>query len=347
MTTSPETTANEQILQADIVQLRERFPETRALYREVCGLLFFRYGITPTANKLYGLVRKGSMGTPTEVLAQFWQDLRNKMHVTIAHPELPDALKVIAADAVQSIWQAANEAASGELAALRAEARLQASEAQAQRDQARAAVVVAEQETAAVQAELDAVQRARAALQGELDAERQAHAAAQARHDESKRQVEALERQLGEMHTQFSADLERTREQVVVAQERASATERRALREIDQERTLRQKAEQAVADLRTELAAMQARAQDAAVAAAEVRVRLQAERDTLSRQLAAAEQALGRGLAAQEGLRAELEAALRQAERAQAEATVSRRLATTRRQVPATKTKLKFKAGPA
>ncbi|MHA7685909.1 hypothetical protein [Cupriavidus sp. PET2-C1] len=149
------------------------------------------------------------------------------------------------------------------------------------------------------------------------------------------------------MHTQFSADLERTREQVVVAQERASAIERRALREIDQERTLRQEAEQAVADLRTELVAMQARAQDAAVAATEARVRLQAERDTLSQQLAAAEQALGRGLAEQEGLRAELEAALRQAERAQAEATASRRLATTRRQVPAAKTKLKFKAGSA
>lgn len=41
-----------------------------------------------------------------------------------------------------------------------------------------------------------------------------------------------------------------------VAQERASATERRALLEIDQERTLRQKAEQALADLRAELAAV-------------------------------------------------------------------------------------------
>ncbi|MDR3383240.1 DNA-binding protein [Cupriavidus basilensis] len=344
---TPGDAAPEAQLAADVATLRAQFPETRALYREVCALLFFRYGITPTANKLYGLVRKGSMGTPTEVLAQFWQDLRGKMRVTIDQPGLPDALKAIAADAVQSIWQAANEAASAELAALRAEARLQASEAEAQRDQARAAVVVAEQETAAVQAERDAIQRARAALQGELDAERQAHAAAQARHDESKRQVEALERQLGEMHTQFSADLERTREQVVVAQERASATERRALREIDQERTLRQKAAQALADLRTELAAVQTRAQDAAVAAAEARVRLQAEYDTLSRQLAAAEQALERAQMAQDGLRAELEAALRRAERAQAEATASRRQATTRRQVPATKTKLKFKAGPA
>ncbi|KJK22173.1 hypothetical protein UB46_23100 [Burkholderiaceae bacterium 16] len=65
---------------------------------------------------------------------------------------------------------------------------------------------------------------------------------------------------------------------MAIAQERATATEQRALREIDQERTLHQKGEQAVADLRTELAASQARAQDAAVAGAEVRARLQADR---------------------------------------------------------------------
>ncbi|MCY1266592.1 hypothetical protein D9M68_136330 [compost metagenome] len=38
------------------------------------------------------------------------------------HPDLPNALKEIAAEAVQTIWQAANEAATGELATLRAEA---------------------------------------------------------------------------------------------------------------------------------------------------------------------------------------------------------------------------------
>ncbi|QOT82062.1 DNA-binding protein [Cupriavidus basilensis] len=341
----PSAAAAEARLAADVADLRAHFPETRALYREVCALLFFRYGITPTANKLYQLVRKGSMGTPTEVLAQFWQDLRGKLRVTIDQPGLPDALKAIAANAVQSIWQAANEAATGELAALRAEARLQANEAEAQRDQARAAVAVAEQETAAVQAELDAAQRAGAARQGELDAERQAHAAAQARQQEGIRQVEALERQLQALRTQFSAELEHTREQVAVAQERASATERRALREIDQERTLRQKAEQAVVDLRTELAAAQARAQEAAVAGAEARARLQAECDTLSRQLAEVEQALRRGQAAQDELRAELEMAVRRAERADAEASATRRLVSPRRRAPATRTK--FKPGPA
>ncbi|MGO4814752.1 KfrA protein, partial [Cupriavidus sp. 2MCAB6] len=75
------------------------------------------------------------------------------------------------------------------------------------------------------------------------------------------------------------------------------------------------------------------------------RARLQAERDTLSRQLAEAEQALGRGQAAQEGLRAELAAALRRAERAQAEANATRHQATARRRAPTTRTK--FKPGSA
>jgi len=45
-------------IQAEVDALRDRFPETKALYREVCALLFFRYGITPTANKLYQFVRR-------------------------------------------------------------------------------------------------------------------------------------------------------------------------------------------------------------------------------------------------------------------------------------------------
>ena len=37
----------------EIDRLRYEFSDTRELYREACVLLFFRHGITPTANKLY------------------------------------------------------------------------------------------------------------------------------------------------------------------------------------------------------------------------------------------------------------------------------------------------------
>jgi hypothetical protein len=77
----------------EIDRLREQFPHTQDLYREVCVLLFFRYGIIPTANKLYQLVRKGSMTAPAEALNKFWEDLREKSRVRIEHPDLPDSLK--------------------------------------------------------------------------------------------------------------------------------------------------------------------------------------------------------------------------------------------------------------
>ena len=56
----------------EIERLRGQFTETQELYREVCVLLFFRHGITPTANRLYQLVRKGSMSAPAEALRAFW-----------------------------------------------------------------------------------------------------------------------------------------------------------------------------------------------------------------------------------------------------------------------------------
>jgi hypothetical protein len=84
-----------QQLSLDIERLREQFPHTQDLYREVCVLMFFRHGTTPTANKLYQLVRKGSMSAPAEALATFWENLREKSRVRIEHPDLPQALKTM------------------------------------------------------------------------------------------------------------------------------------------------------------------------------------------------------------------------------------------------------------
>ncbi|QYY33170.1 MULTISPECIES: DNA-binding protein [Cupriavidus] len=309
-------------LQADLAELRGRFPETRALYREVCGLLFFRYGVTPTANKLYSLVRKGSMGTPAEVLQQFWQELRGRTRVTIDHPDLPDALKEVAADAIKTIWQAANEAASSELAALRAEARDAANAAEAGRDAARAETAAAREDALAISAQLGEARQAHEAVQVELAAERQAHAATRARWEAGRSELEAAGRQLADLRTQFSTELERAREQVVIAQERAEASERRALRELDQERTARQKSDRTAEELRGELAAARSEARDAAVSQAEVRARLEAQVVALTDRLSAAEQAQGRQALEQERMGTELAAAQRRAERAEAEAAL-------------------------
>ncbi|WP_367395156.1 DNA-binding protein [Cupriavidus sp. Agwp_2] len=313
-------------LQADLAELRTRFPETRALYREVCGLLFFRYGVTPTANKLYSLVRKGSMGTPAEVLQAFWQELRGRTRVTIDHPDLPEALKDIAAGAVQTIWQAANEAATGELATLRAEARHAASAAEAERDAARAETAAAREEVAALSTQLAGGRAAHDAVQAELTAERQAHAATQARLEAGRAELDAAGRQLAELRTQFSTELERAREQVTLAQERAEASERRSLRELDAERTARQQSERTAEALRGELVAARSEARDAAVAQAEVRARLEAQAAALADRLASAEQAQRKAAHDLDAVQAELGAAQRRAERAEAEAALARQL---------------------
>jgi len=313
-------------LQADLAELRSRFPETRALYREVCGLLFFRYGVTPTANKLYSLVRKGSMGTPAEVLQAFWQELRGRTRVTIDHPDLPEALKDIAAGAVQTIWQAANEAATGELATLRAEARAAASAAEAERDAARAETAAAREEAAVTAAQRDAAWQSMEENQATLAAERQDHAATQARLEASRTELEAGRGQLEALRSQFSTELERAREAVTLAQERAEASERRSLRELDQERTARQKSERAAEDLRGELVAARHEARDAAVAQAEARARLEAQAAALTDRLAAADALERKSATDLATVQAELAAAQRRAERAEAEAALARQL---------------------
>ncbi|AQV94100.1 KfrA protein [Cupriavidus necator] len=310
----------------DIAELRSRFPETRALYREVCGLLFFRYGVTPTANKLYSLVRKGSMGTPAEVLQAFWQELRGRTRVTIDHPDLPDALKQVAAEAVKTIWQAANEAATGELATLRAEARHAASAAEAERDAARTETAAAREEVAATSAQLAEARQAHDAVQADLAAERQVHAATQARLEAGRAELDAAGRQLAELRTQFSTELERAREQVTLAQERAEASERRSLRELDAERTARQQSERTAEALRGQLVAVRSEARDAAVAQAEVRARLEAQSAALADRLASVEQAQRKSVSDLDTVQTELAAAERRAERAEAEAALVRQL---------------------
>jgi len=91
-------------LAADIERLKAEFPKTRELYREACALLFFRFGITPTANRLYQLVKRGSMSTPTQVLGEFWTELREKSRVRIDHPDLPADLQAAAGELVATLW---------------------------------------------------------------------------------------------------------------------------------------------------------------------------------------------------------------------------------------------------
>lgn len=113
---------NEQQLQSEIDALKPQFPDTKDIYREVCVLLFFRYGITPTANKLYQYVRRGSMSAPAEALNKFWLELRDKSRVRIERPDIPENIAVAAGDLISILWNEAQNAAQAGFSQLIAKA---------------------------------------------------------------------------------------------------------------------------------------------------------------------------------------------------------------------------------
>lgn len=223
-------------LAADIERLKAEFPRTRELYREVCALLFFRHGITPTANRLYQLVKRGSMGTPTAVLGEFWTELREKSRVRIGHPDLPADLGAAAGELVATLWTRATAAADTALDALRGEVEAQRAESQqlviAARDELGRVETALEQRTAALLAAQVEVR--------ELDrAQAEGHAQRQALEAELARMSAALavrDRELQEVREGFSRDLEKQREAAERAEDRLRASEKRALLEIDRER---------------------------------------------------------------------------------------------------------------
>ncbi len=102
---------NEKQLQAQIDELKTQFPDTQDAYREACVILFFRYGITPTANKLYQYVRKGSMSAPAEALNKFWTELRDKSRVRIERADIPENIGTAAGEFVAKLWADAQKAA--------------------------------------------------------------------------------------------------------------------------------------------------------------------------------------------------------------------------------------------
>lgn len=168
-----ENLTSENAIAASIEELRERFPRTQDLYREVCVLLFFRHGITPTVNKLYQLVRKGSMSAPTEALNKFWSTLRERSRVTVEHADLPDELQAAAGEMVAALWKSAQTKSWDALAELRVESA-------AAVDVAKSAEALARSAQAATLAELEEARRKLRANEEQIDQLRQELAAAAA-----------------------------------------------------------------------------------------------------------------------------------------------------------------------
>lgn len=227
---------NDQKIQAEIEQLKIQFPQTRDLYREACVLLFFRYGITPTANKLYQYVRKGSMSAPAEALNKFWLDLREKSRIRIERPDLPEQLREAAGDFVVALWVQAQEAAQSSFYMQMAEANEKVARAQREAD-------IAQQNLGKMELVLE---ETRAHLENalhrvaETEKNHAVDASALVAFEKSLKTLQnerdQLERSLETARQGFSSDLDKVHIALAKAEERYRSLEARSLLEVDRER---------------------------------------------------------------------------------------------------------------
>ena len=261
-------------LAAEIDRLKTEFPKTRELYREVCALLFFRFGLTPTANRLYQLVKRGSMSTPTAVLGEFWTELREKSRVRIEHPDLPADLQAAAGELVATLWTRSTASAQGALDTLRAEV-------EAERAAAQNTVTSMQGELGRTETALEQRTSALLAAQVRIQELEQGQAAGEATRRALEAEIARLQdesaardRSLAQARADFSDELGKLRASAALAEERLRAAEKRALLEIERERvasarlqkeldTVTRRTEQGEARHRSELQALQAQLADA------------------------------------------------------------------------------------
>lgn len=228
--------AAEARMQGEIEALRSQHPETQDLYREVCVLLFFRYGVTPTANKLYQLVRKGSMSAPAEALARFWETLREKSRVRIEHPDLPEPLREAAGEMIGALWQRAQASAQDALVQLRDEARASVVAADASVQAAAARAQVAEEALTAITTELHATREKLNSTQTDVARAQGEVTTLQRQVDADSAQRRELREALNAAQERFTRAIEQQRAANAGIEERHDADMKRVLLDVDRER---------------------------------------------------------------------------------------------------------------
>jgi chromosome segregation ATPase len=298
--------SQERSLQADVEELRARHPKTQDLYLEVCGLLFFRYGTTPTANKLYQLVRKGSMNTPVEVLGRFWDNLREKSRVRVEHPDLPAELRDAAGEVVAQLWQRAQAQATASLAGLQAEAQSNTLAAQAASESAQGQLQALNETVRQLQEQLQAAQAAVRGGELVLASERGEAAGLRRQIEEAGQQRTQLQEAFQTAQAELRLQLEELRQALAQQREaagearlRAEADLNRVLLEVDHHRTLAAKA-------RKDLEQLRRASTDKIEEHARRLVTVQEERALLSKKLGEAEGALAETRTARDDLARQL-----------------------------------------
>jgi len=142
-------------IQAEVDRLRDIHSNTRELYKEVCVMLFFRFGISPNAAKLYHYVRKGSMAVPSEAVNKFWLELREKSRLRFTDLDLPEDIKRSTGEMLSAIWHQAHESAAKNFEAHAIESNEKVAQAEAAVIQLKQKFTEGANELALVQKKLD------------------------------------------------------------------------------------------------------------------------------------------------------------------------------------------------
>lgn len=281
-------------LQADVDALKAKISDTSALYAKVCALLFFDYGITPTTNKLYQLVRRGSMGVPTKALQDFWVALRSRAKVDVAHPDLPDEVREMAGQVVASLWGAATERARSELEVLAEESRQAVVQIQGELAVSRSALEDAQEALASARQSLDQRDQALALADGQLQAQRVHLAEMTARLEERERQLNEKvaqgERDRKEFETKLMQQAQDHARALGEEKRRSQEEQRRLLIDVDRWRTANTVLEKQIETMRAAGQETEAKRQQEILSLTGANARLTAELKTALRDIETAKE---------------------------------------------------------
>ncbi|WP_197496940.1 DNA-binding protein [Paraburkholderia caribensis] len=245
-------------IETDISEIRERLDDTQAIYREVCALLFFRYGETPTANRLYQLVRKGSMSAPAKALRDFWGEMREKSRIDVGQPDLPADVAAAAGNLAARLWRLSLDAADASLAAFRVDAQAAVDAAQIQVRDAEVRAEASEAARREVNARSDELRLQLGSLESQLVEQRAANAALREQLAAARSEASMAAAALGDARRDFSVELEKLRDSLAQNEQRLAAAERRALLEIETERTAASRARKELQQANDRIGALEA-----------------------------------------------------------------------------------------
>ena len=245
--------AQEALIAGDVEKLRAQFPITRELYREVCGLLFFRYGIQPTANKLYQLVRKGTMSTPSEALNQFWVELREKSRIQIDHPGLPENLKTVAGELINTLWSTAQDSAEANFNVMRKELHERMAASTSELELANDNFQKITEVNIQLLDELKAVKNLLSETENKLVVDTQISNNLKESLKSLQNEKLVLEAALGDVRANFSKEVDKLHSSLQLSEQRYRSLESKTLLDVDRERVRSSKCLDEIAQLKKEL----------------------------------------------------------------------------------------------